>query len=398
MDAFYAAIEQRDRPELRGKPVIVGGHGRRGVVSTASYEAREFGVHSAMPGRIARAKCPDGVFVTPRMDAYVAESRAIHAIFARYTPLVEPLSLDEAFLDVTESRALFGDGRRVAERVRADVLEETGLTVSIGVAATKYIAKVASDHDKPDGLVVVPPGEERAFLAPLPVRRLWGAGPVAQKRLRAAGLDLIGDLQRASLDRLVEVFGDNLGNHFWALANGLDPRPVEPARGARSLSHETTFEDDIADDDAVHRVLLELSESVGRRLRKQGLSGQIVRLKLRYPPFETHTRQRKLASPTDDDLAIYDTARTLLDRLRPSGRAVRLIGVGVAGLVDAESPRQRGLFEGPRADAKSARVLRALDRIRDRFGESAIGHGVREPRPRSVAETDPSAKAPDPRD
>ncbi|HEX5139149.1 MAG TPA: DNA polymerase IV [Planctomycetota bacterium] len=374
MDAFYAAIEQRDNPALRGKPVIVGGEGRRGVVATASYEARTFGVRSAMPGSRARALCPSGIFVAPRMDVYAGVSEHVFRIFERYTPLVEPLSLDEAFLDVTGSRALFGDGAAIASRIRADVRAETGLTVSVGVATSKYVAKVASDLRKPDALVVVPDGTERAFLAPLPVGRLWGAGPVTQKRLAEAGIATIGDVARLSLGKLAGLVGEAAADHYHALALGLDPREVEPLREARSISHETTFHDDVAGEEALRRVLLELSEAVGRRLRRLGIAGSVVRLKLRYPPFETHTRQRKLDAPTDDDLVVFRTARALLEGTRPKGRPVRLLGVGVADLTSGPRPRQALLFEEPRATEKSRDLLRAMDRIKDRFGDDAIGH------------------------
>jgi DNA polymerase-4 len=374
MDAFYASIEQRDDPALRGKPVIVGGEGKRGVVATASYEARRFGVRSAMPGSRARALCPHGIFVAPRMDVYAAVSEQVFRIFERYTPLVEPLSLDEGFLDVTGSRALFGDGSAIAARIKADVRTETGLTVSVGVATSKYVAKVASDLRKPDGLVDVPEGEERAFLAPLPVGRLWGAGPVTQKRMRDMGIETIGDVQRLSRDRLADAVGEAAAEHYHALALGNDPREVETERDARSLSHETTFEDDVTDDETLRRVLLELSEAVGRRLRRHGLRGEVVRLKLRYPPFETHTRQRKLPAPTDDDMVIYRTAKALLHEARPGGRPVRLLGVGVSDLATGPEPRQASLFDDPRADERSRKLLRAMDRIRDRFGDDAIGH------------------------
>ncbi len=374
MDAFYASIEQRDRPELFGKPVIVGGEGRRGVVATASYEARVFGVRSAMPGGRARALCPQGIFMTPRMDVYASVSDQVRAIFERYTPLVEPLSLDEAFLDVTGSRALFGDGAAIAARVRADVRAETGLTVSVGVATSKYVAKVASDLRKPDGLVVVPAGGERAFLAPLPFGRLWGAGPVTQQRLREARVTTIGDVQRLSREELARWVGEAAAEHYHALASGIDPREVEPDRDAKSISHETTFPEDVSSDERCRRVLLELSEAVGRRLRRHGIRGDVVRLKLRYPPFETHTRQRKLAAATDDDLEIYRTAKALLDDARPSGRPVRLLGVGVGGLLEGRRPRQGLLFDEPRAAEKSRSLLRAMDAIRDRFGDDAIGH------------------------
>lgn len=373
MDAFYAAIEQRDRPELRGRPVIVGGDGPRQVVSTASYEAREFGVHSALPGTVARRRCPQGIFVPPRMDLYARESSAIFALFKRYTPLIEPLSLDEAFLDVTGSQALFGTGEEIARKLKRDVAEVTGLCVSVGVAACKFVAKVASDLDKPDGLVVVAEGGESAFLAPLPVSRLWGAGPVVQQRCRELGLKTIGDMQGLEVAELQSAFGTSSGEHFHRLCRGVDPRAIEPDREAKSVSHETTFAEDLQTWDACRTVLLQQSEQVGRRLRRGGLRAWTVRLKARYPDFTTFSRQSRLTAPVDDDLVIYRAADQLLAKLWTGVPGIRLLGVGVADLVSAKDQRQTGLFE---SDAgKSAKLLEAMDSIRDRFGDDAIRHG-----------------------
>lgn len=371
MDAFYAAIEQRDRPELQGKPVIVGGRGPRSVVSTASYEARKSGVHSAMPSVEAERRCPQGIWVEPRMRHYAQVSEQIHAVFESFTPVVEPLSLDEAFLDVTGSLALFGDGATVAAKLKRQVWLKTGLTVSVGVAACKFVAKVASDLRKPDGLVVVPPGEEAEFLAPLPVRFLWGAGRVTQQQLARFGLATIGDVQRLAPAELVAMLGQAAGEHFAALARGLDPRPVEPEHDPRSLGHEMTFLTDLQDAVAVQRVLLELAEKVGRRLRRAGLRASTVRLKLRAPDFSTWTRQQKVDA-TDRDLDLHAAACELLQRVWQPGQPVRLLGVTAADLT-AGSAGQRGLF---RDDARQDQVLRALDSIRDRFGEDAIGHGA----------------------
>ena len=375
MDAFYASIEQRDRPELRGRPVVIGGLGPRGVVSTASYEARPFGVHSAQPTAQARRLCPDAVYLTPRMEHYVSVSRQVREVFDGFTDLVEPLSLDEAFLDVSGSTRLFGDGVAIAERLRAQVLERTGLTVSVGVAANKYVAKVASDLDKPDGLTHVPAGQEAAFLAPLPVGRLWGAGKATQARLGALGLRTLGDVQRRSEAELVAALGDASGRHFFRLCRGQDERPVVPDRDPKSVSRETTFGQDVADDARLRDVLLELAEDVGRRLRKQGLAGRTVRLKLRYPPFETHSRQVRLPAPTDEDLVLFRAARGLLEALRPPGKPVRLIGVGAADLGPAGEKQVQGdLFaaaEGPEPGGEV--VDRTLDAIRDRFGSGAAG-------------------------
>jgi DNA polymerase-4 len=371
MDAFYAAIEQRDRPELRGRPVVVGGRGPRSVVSTASYEARRFGVRSAMPSVEAERRCPDAVWIEPRMRHYAQVSEQIGRVFESFTPLVEPLSLDEAFLDVTGSLALLGDGETIAQKLKRQVLLKTGLTVSVGVASCKFVAKVASDLRKPDGLVVVPPGREAEFLAPLPVRFLWGAGRVAQEQLARAGLTTIGDVQRLAVEDLVTVAGAAAGAQFAALARGDDPRPVEPERDPRSIGHETTFLTDLRDAEAAHAVLLELAEKVGRRLRRAGLRAATLRLKLRAPDFTTTTRQQKIA-PTDRDLDLYRAARTLLERVWTAGQPIRLLGIAAADLAATGAPAQQSLFGD---DARQDQVMRALDSIRDRFGDDAIGHG-----------------------
>jgi len=372
MDAFYAAIEQRDHPAWRGRPVIVGGSGPRQVVSTASYEARRFGVHSAMPGVRAKQLCPHGIFVAPRMEVYAAVSAQVREVFDRFTDQVEPLSLDEAFLDVTGSRALFGDGPTIAARIKAEVKAATQLTVSVGVATSKYVAKVASDLRKPDGLVVVPPGEERAFLQPLPVARLWGVGPVTQQQLERTGLRTIGDVQQRSEAELCRAFGDSLGPHLFVLAHGLDPREVEPERQAKSIGHELTFAEDLRTPDEVHGVLLQLAEMVGRRLRREGVRGGVVRLKLRYGDFTTLVRQRKVA-PTDDDQELYRTARELLAAAWERARGVRLLGITAAQLAVGGAPAQGSLFAP--APRQRERLLRAMDAIRDRHGEDKLRHG-----------------------
>lgn len=401
MDAFYASVEQRDHPHLRGLPVIVGGEGPRGVVATASYEARRFGVRSAMPGVEARRRCPEGVFVRPRMHVYQAVSRQVREIFESFTPEIEPLSLDEAFLDVTGSQRLLGDGATMARALKDAVRETVDLTVSVGVAPSKYAAKVASDLQKPDGLVVVP-DDVAAFLAPLPVSRLWGAGPKTQRRLRALGLETIGDVAGGDRDRLVAALGARTADHFRALALGDDPRPVISARDPKSVSHETTFARDIEHREELHRVLFELSEMVGRRLRRHGLASRCVRVKVRWGDFVTRSRQRAVAQ-LDADRALADVARALFDELW-DGRGVRLLGVVAAelqavGAGAAEgAPRQGQLF-APEAEVETVDPRRdalqsAMDRIRDRFGESAIRHGaagrtVAEDRDR-ISEVDPS--------
>ncbi|MEE2888176.1 MAG: DNA polymerase IV [Planctomycetota bacterium] len=374
MDAFYAAVEQRDCPELRGLPVIVGGLGRRGVVSTASYEAREFGVHSAMPMARARELCPHGNFVRGRMEVYAGVSQQIRGVFEEFTPLIEPLSLDEAFLDVTGSVDLFGDGQAIAEKIRTLVKERTGLTISVGVATSKFVAKVASDLDKPDGLTVVVPGSEAEFLHGLPVARLWGAGPRMQKRLTDLSYHKIGDLQDLDLPRSIELMGESLGEHFYHLCRGIDDRPVEPDREIKSISHEETFEHDLRTREDCYAVLLDQSERVGRRLRRQDLRGWVVRLKLRDPDFTTCSRQRRLGDATDDDLTIYRQVRSLFDEVRAEMAPVRLLGVAVADLLPRGAPAQGGLFDRE-LDQKSDQLNTAMDCIRDRFGEGSIWHG-----------------------
>ncbi len=372
MDAFYAAIEQRDRPELRGKPVIVGGDGPRQVVSTCSYEARKFGVHSAMPGVQAKRLCPQGIFVAPRMEHYGTIGAQVRGVFERFTDLVEPLSLDEAFLDVTGSRALFGDGAAIARAIKDQVKAATQLIVSVGVATSKYVAKVASDLRKPDGLVVVPPGEERRFLAPLPVKRLWGVGPATEQQLERAGLRTIADVQSRSFEQLVAAFGENLGEHLFVLSNGLDARDVEPDHDAKSIGHEMTFVDDLRTVEQVKAVLLQLSEMVGRRLRQQGVRASVVRLKLRHPDFTTLSRQRKVPA-TADDLEFYRVACELLAACWNGRPGVRLLGVTGAGLVAGAAPVQGGLFAAP--PKKRDQLLKAMDAIRDRHGEDKVRHG-----------------------
>ncbi len=365
MDAFYAAVEQRDNPSLRGCPVVVGG-GRRGVVSTCSYEARAYGIRSAMA--IARAKtlCPHAVFVAPRMRVYEQVSGQIRAVFERYTPLIEPIALDEAFMDVTGSQRLFGGAEAIAIRVRKDIQVETQLAVSVGVAQSKFVAKVASEESKPDGLIIIDPGTEGDFLQPLSVSRIWGAGPVAQDRMHRLGFRSIGDLQRAGLKRLEGLFGRNAGGHYHRLSHGLDRRKLVVTRAARSVSHERTFDYDIDSREDCHQVLFELSERVARRLRKMGRPCCGVRVKFRYPDFETVTRQCRVQLNTDE-VALYAAARRLFDggwKERP----LRLLGVA-AEVTDSDNCTQADLF----TTARPA-LIRALDHIKDRHGERAIGY------------------------
>jgi DNA polymerase-4 len=373
LDAFYASVEQLDDPRLRGKPVIVGGNSRRGVVCAASYEARKFGVRSAMPSaRVARL-CPQGIFLPPRFERYGELSQQVMAIFARFTPLVEPLSLDEAFLDVTESRSLHGSGRQIAEKIRAQVRGETGLVVSAGIAEVKFAAKIATDLGKPDGLVEVPLGRVKEFLAPLAVGKLWGVGKVTEEALGRLGCSTIGDVARLPASTLVAAFGAH-GAHLKSLALGEDPRTVVPDESARSVGAEETFDEDIAGREAILPHLLEQSGRVARRMRRHGLMGRTVTVKLKYADFSLVTRRCTLPCPTDDQRAIFEAALSQLERadvLRP----IRLTGVSVSGFFGAQSePAQLGLFDArkPVPSGKRQALNAALDAIADRFGEDAV--------------------------
>ncbi len=373
LDAFYASVEQRDHPEYRGKPVIVGGGpNERGVVSAASYEARTFGVHSAMPLREAAKRCPHGIFVPGRFEAYEEASDAVMALFAVRTPLVEPISLDEAFLDVTGSAHLFGGPEACARELKRDVREQVGLVLSVGMASNKLCAKVASDLRKPDGFVIVPRGGEAAFLAPLPLARLWGVGPKTRTVLEDLGMRTIGDLAAADPALLEARLGEH-GATIVRRAKGIDDdREVVADPGdPKSIGHAHTFDQNTLDRAQIESTLLRLSEGVGRRLRRHKLRGRTVTLQLRVAPFETRTRQRTLHDSTSDDLAIYETARALLrDALaadREAGRVspVRLVGVTMSGLIGGE---QLDLFTG----ARVSRLNAALDAVRAKFGDDAL--------------------------
>jgi DNA polymerase-4 len=367
MDAFYASVEQRDRPELRGKPVIVGADpSGRGVVSAASYEARRFGVHSAMPiGRAARL-CPHGAFLPVAMDKYAAVSRQVMAILSDFTPLLEPVSIDEAFLDVTGTEGLHGDGAAVARTIKARITRELALTASVGVAANKFVAKVASDLRKPDGLVVVAPGAEPDFLAPLPVSRLWGVGRVTAEGLEAMGVSTIGQLAAMPAAYLEARFGPG-GRSLQELALGRDDRAVEPFSPPKSMGAEETFGRDHRDVERLAATLREQAERVARELREEGYAGRCVTLKLRFADFSTLTR-RHTDDPTQDGLLIYRRARALLDRI-PLHQAVRLIGLSVSGLGPASSGQLSLL--GPDTERRE-RLARAMDRVTARFGEESL--------------------------
>jgi DNA polymerase-4 len=436
LDAFFAAVEQRDRPELRGRPVIVGGSDptSRGVVSAASYEARRFGVHSAMPLRTAYRLCPQGVYLPVDGRRYQQASREVMAILRRYTPQVQQISIDEAFLDVTASQALFGDGEAIARSIKQAVHHEVGLTVSVGVAATKLVAKVASDLRKPDGLVVVPPGEEASFLAPLPISRLWGVGEKTALALREYGVQTIGDL--AALPR--DVLERRFGKHGAALvdrAHGVDPDPVATGEPAKSIGHEHTFGHDTADVEVIERTVLGMADGVAWRLRAAGLRAATITLKLRDSTFTTITRQTTLPVPADLTEPIYEAALVLLRR-ELHGQRIRLVGVTASNFRDREqlalfgdadgaapdggagasagsagaSAGSAGTGAGPSAasrtgagagsgtavppadDPKRHQAAAALDAIRRKYGERAVTRGrlVRAGVP-SVFERDPNS-------
>ena len=366
LDAFYASVEVLDDESLRGRPVIVGGDpGARGVVSAASYEARRFGVHSAMPLRTAARLCPTGVFLPGRPDRYRELSRAVMSIFAAYTPLVEPISLDEAFLDVTGSLDAFGDGEAIAHRIKQQVRAEVGLVVSVGVATNKLCAKVASDLRKPDALVVVPPGGEAAFLADLPVGRLWGVGPQAQQALAEYGVARIGQLAALSEATLRRRFGSH-GNELAQRARGIDPSAVVPSQAPKSIGHELTFDRDVSELARLEATLLDLAESVASRLRQHHLAAGAVQLKLRYEGFETLTRQMRVPRQTRESEPIYTAGVALLRKTLVTGRSVRLIGLTAINLTDAQ---QLTLFDAP---DRTDRITRSIDAVRERFGEKAI--------------------------
>jgi DNA polymerase-4 len=372
MDAFFASVEQLDHPELRGRPVVVGAPAdQRGVVAAASYEARRFGIRSAMPSGEAARRCPEAVFMPPRMARYQEVSAAVFAIFERFTPLVEPLSIDEAFLDVSGSRALFGTGVDIAKAIRQAIRSETGLTATVGVAANKFLAKLASAMNKPDGLTVVPSSREDilAFLAPLPVGRIWGVGAVLQKQLNEAGIVTIGDLQQSPAAVLDPVAGRHTAEHLRRLAIGEDARELEIGREEKSISKEHTFSRDVRDAERLERMLLELVDEVGARLREHGHYAGTARLKLRWQDFKTITRQRPLEPPCCDDFNLRAAALALLQG-EGVRQPVRLIGFGVSDLQE-HPPAQLSLFGDDAGREKRERLCHAVDSLRKRFGAEA---------------------------
>jgi DNA polymerase-4 len=368
LDAFFVSVELLERPDLRGKPVVVGGQpDERGVVSSASYEARAFGVRSAMPMRTAVQKCPDLIILPARHGVYGQWSRKVMALFDEITPQVEPMSIDEAYLDVTGTEQLWGEPAQIARTLKARIRDRFDLPCSIGVASNKLVAKIATEIAKPDGIRVVPPGEEAAFLAPLPIARLWGVGPKTGAALRALGIETIGQLAEAARDTLVRRFGANQADDLSRRAHGIDHSPVVVDRESKQISQEVTFARDVADRERLRRTLLELSEGVGARLRAEGIEARTIAVKLRYGDFSTLTRQITLPDPTHLDQPIYETAWALFTKVW-TRRPIRLLGVAARNL--GAGGHQLSLFE-PRDDRRE-RLTEAVDHIRAKYGDSSL--------------------------
>lgn len=402
MDAFFASVEQLDHPEYKGHPVIVGGLSSRGVVATASYEARKFGVHSAMPISRAKKLCPHGIYVYPNMARYKEISHIIHKVMEEFTPIIEPLSLDEAFLDVTGITHKFTGPKALGRAIKDRVFEETGLIISAGLAPNKFLAKLASDLDKPDGLVVIPYGKECESLANFPIKRIWGVGPSTERRLKDGGFTLIKDVQALPDEKPLVPYVGNQARRIWELARGIDERPVEPDRQIQSVGNEETYESDVEDPAVIDLELHYFANRVAKRLRKYGLMGHTVSIKVRYKDFKTVSRQKRLDSSTDQERVIYDTSVLLWNKLmrdalsvkqeeqevmgatpRPKFddsilevpvKPIRLLGVTVSGL-STEGIVQDDLFS-IEADEKDEKLSIVLDSLASKFGEGAIMSGA----------------------
>ncbi len=370
LDAFFASVEELLRPELRGVPLIVGGRPEsRGVVAAASYAARAYGVRSAMPMFQAMRLCPQAIVVPPRHGVYGEHSRGVMAILREYTPAIEQISIDEAFLDLTGTERLWGPADAVARTIQQRIADERHLPVSLGVASSKLVAKIACDLGKPHGLIVVPQGGEAEFLAPLPIERLWGVGAVTGRRLRGRGIQTVGDLAGWSEEALAALLGET-GRRLYQAARGVDPSEVHDEAARRTISHEETYAQDVDDPQVLRATMLWMSESVAETLRHERAVAGTVRIKMRTPEFETVLRQTTLDQPTDQGQVVYEAAIALLDRFWRPPRPLRLIGVGVGGLLD-QGGYQLGLLD--ETPLRNARLNRALDEIRDRFGRDAIG-------------------------
>ena len=388
MDAFFASIEQLDHPEYKGHPVIVGGLSSRGVVATCSYEARKFGVHSAMPISRAKKLCPDGIYVYPRMDRYKEVSHQIFSIMKEFTPHIEPLSIDEAFLEVSGMSTMYSGPKALGRAIKDRVYEQTGLIISAGLAPNKFLAKLASDLDKPDGLVVIPYGREKEILAPLPIKRIWGVGPHTEKRLKAGGFYLMRHIQALPDERsLIPIVG-NQARRIWELANGIDERPVETDRKIQSIGAEETYEEDLTDGSTIELEFRYFANRLSKRLRKRNLLGHTVSIKVRYDDFTTVSRQKRLDTPSDHEHVFFETALLLWNKLMqdktskqlkgvtfmdPPG-PIRLLGLTVSGL-DEDVPMQDSLFESPKNETEN-KLAGVLDSLESKFGETAVMSGA----------------------
>ena len=413
MDAFFASIEQLDHPEYKGHPVIVGGLSSRGVVATCSYEARKFGVHSAMPISRAKKLCPDGVYVYPRMDRYKEVSHQIFSIMKEFTPHIEPLSIDEAFLEVSGMSTMYSGPKALGRAIKDRVFEETGLIISAGLAPNKFLAKLASDLDKPDGLVVIPYGREKEILAPLPIKRIWGVGPRTEKILKTGGFHLMRHIQALPDESCLIPLVGNQARRIWELANGIDDRPVETNRKIQSIGAEETYEEDLTDGSAIELEFRYFANRLSKRLRKRNLLGHTVSIKVRYDDFTTVFRQKRLDTPSDHEHVFFETALLLWNKLmqdktskKPKGKAkeleslgattkiqdkactysseetrwmdppgpIRLLGLTVSGL-DEEVPMQDSLFESPKYETEN-KLAGILDSLESKFGETAVMSGA----------------------
>lgn len=384
MDAFFASIEQLDHPEYKGHPVIVGGLSSRGVVATCSYEARKFGVHSAMPISRAKKLCPDGIYVYPRMDRYKEVSHQIFSIMKEFTPHIEPLSIDEAFLEVSGMSTMYSGPKALGRAIKDRVFEETGLIISAGLAPNKFLAKLASDLDKPDGLVVIPYGREKEILAPLPIKRIWGVGPRTEKILKTGGFHLMRHIQALSDESSLIPLVGNQARRIWELANGIDDRPVETDRKIQSIGAEETYEEDLTDGSAIELEFRYFANRLSKRLRKRNLLGHTVSIKVRYDDFTTVSRQKRLDTPSDHEHVFFETALLLWNKLmqdKTSGLTfmdppgpIRLLGLTVSGL-DEEVPMQESLFESSQ-DKTEDKLASVLDSLESKFGETAVMSGA----------------------
>ena len=388
MDAFFASIEQLDHPEYKGHPVIVGGLSSRGVVATCSYEARKFGVHSAMPISRAKKLCPDGIYVYPRMDRYKEVSHQIFSIMKEFTPHIEPLSIDEAFLEVSGMSTMYSGPKALGRAIKDRVFEETGLIISAGLAPNKFLAKLASDLDKPDGLVVIPYGREKEILAPLPIKRIWGVGPRTEKILKTGGFHLMRHIQALPDESSLIPLVGNQARRIWELANGIDDRPVETDRKIQSIGAEETYEEDLTDGSAIELEFRYFANRLSKRLRKRNLLGHTVSIKVRYDDFTTVSRQKRLDTPSDYEHVFFETALLLWNKLmqdkaskQPKGLTfmdptgpIRLLGLTVSGL-DEEIPMQDSLFDSPQNESED-KLASVLDSLESKFGETAIMSGA----------------------